>query len=42
MPHIRKTGTLAFSFEEKVEVKDAKEFWATCSRSATLRRSARC
>jgi [methyl-Co(III) methanol-specific corrinoid protein]:coenzyme M methyltransferase len=25
MPHIRKTGTLAFSFEEKVEVKDAKE-----------------
>jgi [methyl-Co(III) methanol-specific corrinoid protein]:coenzyme M methyltransferase len=25
MPLIRKTGTLAFSFEEKVEVKDAKE-----------------
>lgn len=25
MPHIRKTGTLAFSFEEKVEVKDAKQ-----------------
>ena len=25
MPHIRSTGTIAFSFEEKVEVKDAKE-----------------
>jgi [methyl-Co(III) methanol-specific corrinoid protein]:coenzyme M methyltransferase len=25
MPHISSTGTLAFSFEEKVEVKDAKE-----------------
>ena len=25
MPHIRTTGTLAFSFEEKVEVKDAKQ-----------------
>jgi [methyl-Co(III) methanol-specific corrinoid protein]:coenzyme M methyltransferase len=24
MPHIRTTGTRAFSFEEKVEVKDAK------------------
>ena len=28
MPHIRKTGTMAFSFEEKVEVKDAKEILA--------------
>jgi uroporphyrinogen-III decarboxylase len=25
MPHIRTTGTRAFSFEEKVEVKDAKQ-----------------
>ena len=24
MPHIRSTGTMSFSFEEKVEVKDAK------------------
>lgn len=25
MPHVRSTGTLAFSFEEKVQVKDAKQ-----------------
>ena len=25
MPHIASTGTMAFSFEEKVEVKDAKQ-----------------
>ena len=40
MPHITRPA-LAFSFEEKVEVKD-KEILATCARSATWRRSVRC